>query len=66
MKSKSAKHKAEIGAVKPGTQAANFPELVVGMALQSVDGHPTDTYRQAMAALKAAGRPATLSFKFED
>ena len=66
LKSKSPEHKAELISVKPGTQAASFPEIVAGMSVQSVDGQPMGTYRQAMAALKAAGRPVTVAFKFED
>jgi hypothetical protein len=53
---------ARIKEVKPQTQAMNHPQLAPGMTLLAVGGVPINVYGQAIAAIKASGRPLTLAF----
>jgi hypothetical protein len=51
---------AWIKTIRPGTQAAAHPQLVVRLYLHAVDDVPASTFDSAMSAIKAAGRPLTL------
>eukprot|EP01043_Picozoa_sp_COSAG02_P017211 COSAG02_NODE_776_length_17302_cov_17.765855_1_plen_1025_part_00 len=52
-----------IKAVKPGSQAAELPQLQVGLVLESIDGEAVESFADAILKLKQAGRPVTLVFR---
>ena len=52
-----------IKAVQANTQAAAFPQLVVGLYLESVNGKAVDNMADALAKITAAARPTTLVFR---
>eukprot|EP01050_Picozoa_sp_SAG11_P000310 SAG11_NODE_8_length_31217_cov_52.169677_12_plen_478_part_00 len=54
---------AKVSAVKPNTQATQHPELVPGMTVVEVAGEPVGPYSEALAKIKAAGRPLTIKFE---
>jgi hypothetical protein len=51
-----------IKTIKPGTQAASHPELTLHQYLHAVDDLPVSSFKTAISAIKAAGRPVTLHF----